>query len=709
MTVSRPVCLLNFLAVSALVFSQTGISQTTKQPTLQPTFPAAQVSGAQAAAAPSAAGKVKLPNRAESYYHYSLAHNYEELVSLYGRSEYASKAIEQYKLAIDNDPGSEFLNAALAELYAKTNRIPDAVREAKEIVKRDPNNLEARKLLGRIYLRLLGDTQAGAQSHEALALAIEQFEQITRLDIKALDSYLLLGRLYMLNKDLLKAEAAFKSALALQPDSEEALTNLAYLYNEQGETHKAAAALNSAPDKGRSAKLYLALGYTYEQQHDYKKAIDSYRKAVELDPENLDAMRGLAQNLLNDGQMAASLDRYKAVIEEDPQDAQAQLRIAEILRRTGKLDAALESLKKAETLVQDSLEVPYNYALVYAAQGRYDEAILTLQKLLDQTAKADGHYTTGEAANRAVFLERLGSLYRETGKTQAAIDTYRKMLALGDENGARGYQQIIDANRDAKQYAQADSIAQEATAKYPLDRSLKMLMAGQLADSSQPEKGIALARSMLKGQGSKDDREVYVALSQIYSRLRQWKEAEEAAAQAEKLSTTPDEKEYIAFVQGSLFERQKKYDLAEERFRHVLSVDPQSAMALNYLGYMLADRGVRLEEALGYLKKAVELEPQNGAYLDSIGWAYFKIGNFDLAEENLRKAVEKQSNDATLHDHLGDLYQKTGRLKQAAAHWERALEEWNRSLPAEYDQGDVARVQKKLESAKVKLARQEKQ
>ena len=80
---------------------------------------------------------------------------YEEMVAMYGRSEYANKAIEEFRLAIENDPSSEYLNAGLAELYAKTGRIRDAVLEAQEITKRDPNNLEARKLLGRIYLRSL--------------------------------------------------------------------------------------------------------------------------------------------------------------------------------------------------------------------------------------------------------------------------------------------------------------------------------------------------------------------------------------------------------------------------------------------------------------------------------------------------------------------------------------------------------------------------
>jgi len=104
------------------------------------------------------------PDRAAAYFHYSMAHIYEELVTVYGRSDLANKAIEEYRQAIDADPGSAYLTSGLAELYAKTGRIRDAVLEAQDILKRDPKNLEAHKLLGRIYLRSLGDMQTGGQS-----------------------------------------------------------------------------------------------------------------------------------------------------------------------------------------------------------------------------------------------------------------------------------------------------------------------------------------------------------------------------------------------------------------------------------------------------------------------------------------------------------------------------------------------------------------
>jgi len=208
-------------------------------------------------------------------------------------------------------------------------------------------------------------------------------------------------------------------------------------------------------------------------------------------------------------------------------------------------------------------------------------------------------------------------------------------------------------------------------------------------------------------KGTPEDREVYITLAQMYSRLKRWPEAEEALDKAERLSTKPDDKQYVDFLRGSTYERQKKYEQAEEMFRKVLVSDPQNATALNYLGYMLADRGTKLDEALNFIKKAVDLEPANGAYLDSLGWAYFRLGKYELAEDNLIKASQRIGTDPTVQDHLGDLYQKTGRLKLAAAHWERALAEWNKTVAAEVDPAEVAKVQRKLESAKMKLAKEQ--
>ena len=649
-------------------------------------------------------------DKAAAYYHYTLAHMYEEMVTAYGRSDLATKATEEYRLAIEADPSSEFLTSALAELYVKTGRIADAVKEAQDIIKRDPKNLEAHKLLGRIYLRSLGDMPGSNGSDNILKLAIDQYEQITKLDPDSVDDHLLLGRLYRLNNDLTKAETELKTAIKIDPTSEEAVTTLALLYTDEGDTAHALKVLSSIPDSARSAKLYSALGAAYEQRKDYQNAIDAYKHAIVLDRDNLDAIRGLAENFLNDGQLDAALEQYKVIADSNPEDAQTYVRMAEIYRRQAKYDLALESLKRADTLVPDTMDVPYSMAAVYQAQGRYDDAVKLLQDLLKKSEKTnEAGMSQADRNNRAIFLERLGMIYREQENYTAAVDAFRRMLTLGDENSRTGYQEIIDTYREAKQWPQATATAKEAVQKMPDDRDMRMVLDAQLADMGEFDQAVNDVKTMLKG--GPEDRDIYIRLGIIYTRAKRWSEAEQALAKAEELATKPEDKAYASFLRGDLYQRQKLFDKAEVEFRRVLSStppsDPQAAATLNYLGYMNADRGVKLDESLGMIKQALSFEPNNGAYLDSLGWAYFKLGKYDLAEENLNKAAVHMGSDPTVQEHLGDLYQKTGRLKLAAAHWDRAVQEWNKTVPAEQDGEAFAKVQQKLESAKVKLAKEE--
>ena len=138
-------------------------------------------------------------------------------------------------------------------------------------------------------------------------------------------------------------------------------------------------------------------------------------------------------------------------------------------------------------------------------------------------------------------------------------------------------------------------------------------------------------------------------------------------------------------MRGAMYEKMKKFDAAETEFRKVLDLNPKNASALNYLGYMLADRNVRVNDALNYIKQALELDPDNGAYLDSLGWAYYRDGELPKAEEYLRRAIERSAKDPTVHDHLGDVYFKQGNLKDAIAHWQMSLKEWDNSSPSEHD------------------------
>ncbi len=642
------------------------------------------------------------PDHAASYYHYGLAHLYEEMAVNAGRPDYATQAIEEYKLALTADPNSLTLQNGLADLYFKIGRIREAVTAAQEQIKKNPNDLAAHSLLGRVYLRSLGDMQ-GAQSSQMLQLAMAEYEKLAQLQPNDVETHLLLGQLYGLNHDSAKAEAQFKAAQKIDANSEEVVLNMARLYSEQGDTQRAADTLLAVPAGDRTARIEFALGASYDQLKKPKEAAAAYQRALDLEPDNLDTERGLATALLADGQLDQSLKTLNHIVATEPQDAQSQIHISEIQRRQGHYDEALATLKKAKPLAQDSLELSYNEALIYDSLGRYDDATRVLTTILASSSHSDGKYTDGEKANRAIFLDRLGIVYREENKTAESVAAYKQITDLGGEYALRGYQGQVDANRDAHQWKEATTVAAEAAKAFPKERGVQLMYAGQLTDTGKVDEGLALARAQLNG--TLEDRDVEVALAQMYIRLKRWTDAASEIQKAEVTAHKPEEKLYIHILRGTLSDREKNYDEAEVEFRKALTIDPQNSTVLNYLGYMYADRGVKITEALSLIRKAVELDPQNYAFLDSLGWAYYKSGQYALAEENLRKANERGNSDPTVHDHLGEVYEKTGKLKLAVSQWERSMTEYAHSLPADADPTDIAKVQHKLESARVKLTR----
>jgi Tfp pilus assembly protein PilF len=177
-----------------------------------------------------------------------------------------------------------------------------------------------------------------------------------------------------------------------------------------------------------------------------------------------------------------------------------------------------------------------------------------------------------------------------------------------------------------------------------------------------------------------------VNLSQIYLQAKKFNDADKIIKRAEEKS--PDN-ERLKFQLASVYERQKDFDRAELLFKEILKTNPKNANALNYIGYMLADRGIRLNEAVQYVEQALAIEPNNGAYLDSLGWAFFKLDDLQKAEKYLLQAVGLVRNDPVIHDHLGDLYFKAGDLQKAQDYW-------NKSLTGGIEQEEIQKVRDKL-------------
>jgi tetratricopeptide (TPR) repeat protein len=642
-------------------------------------------------------------SRADAYYYFTLGHYYQQEYEASSHAEDANRAIDFFKKAYALDPNSHQIGEELAEIYFQSQRIRDAVLEAQSIIAKDPDNLPARRLLSRIYVRMLGDLSDTSGQRDTLTRAAEQYREIMRLDPSDTDAALWLARIYRLQNDHDKAEGVLRSLLEREPENENAVEQLTQLLLDEGKSQEAISSLKGILDRAPTPRLWDLYGDAYTQTHDLANAERAYRKAAEAQPGDINHRRGLAQTLLNEEKYPEALEQYKRLAEMDAEDPNNYLRLAEIYRQLKQLDKAEQNVLLAKQRAPGNLEVIYYESSIYQAQGRFDDAIRVLSDAVT-AVKAQSEFTPSRRRTLAILYQQLGQLYREVGNYDAAVNTFEEMLRLGPEEDRRGRAMIIDTYRVARDIPKALEAARKAVETYPKDRAIRTTQALLLGQNGQTDQAVAQLRQMLDGTPA--DFEIQLDLAQVQEQGHRWPEAEQAVHAAEKIAPQSSDKETTGFLLGAIFERQKKFDQAEEQFRQVLRANPRNPAVLNYYGYMLADRGIRLDEATDLIKRAVAEDPTNPAYLDSLGWAYFKQNKFSEAEEPLRQAASRESHDPTILSHLGDLYAKTGKDNLAEMQWQKSVDEWHRVLPGDFEPDRLAEVEQKISALKRRLAQQ---
>jgi len=646
------------------------------------------------------AGEGKPSDRADAYYAFTMGHVYEQQFENTSKPDYATQAIDFYKKAYALDPKSPVIGERLAEMYWKARREHDAISEAQEILKRDPNDVPTRRLLARIYIRSLGDINAGSGQSEIADRAIEQYKEIYRLEPTDTESALWLARLYRLRNEHDKAEDVLHGILKADPENEPAVEQLTQLLLDEGKSSEAVSLLEGMTVRNPSPVLLDLLGDAYTQTKDLPKAEAAYRHAAEIDPSELNHLRGLGQTLMAEEKYQDALPVYQKLIDLMPDDADNYLAVSQIYRELNQLDEAEQNLLKARQYAPGDVKIMYNEAMLYEAQGRYEDAIRVLSDAIVGVKQST--VLPSRRRSLAILYQQLGQLYRDRQNYQAAAYTYDELGHLGDEEDRRSRMLLMDTYREARDLPKALQVGKEAVAKYPKDPAVQSREASLLAENGQVDEAVKILRTQLTN--TEADRETYLNIAQVYERGRRYKEAEEAAKAAEALPGDPRDNETTYFLLGAIYERQKQYDHAEEQFKKVISLDPGNGPALNYYGFMLGDLGQRLDEAQEMVQTALKLEPYNGAYLDSLGWIYYKQGKYNEAESWLHKALERDPHDPNIHSHLGDVYAKQGRSEQAAAEWEKSLTEWHRSLPADMEADKIAEVEKKVGSVKHRVA-----
>jgi len=441
-----------------------------------------------------------------------------------------------------------------------------------------------------------------------------------------------------------EAVASGQAALALDPDNREANRILGFVFAARVDGRPGVAETPESLESARKAIAHfekaragraadpgaeLTLGRLYVIAGEYDRGITVLRDFLLDQPGYVEAILLLADAQQGKGDTDGAIATLQQVIDGQPGNARAAMRLAELFEARGRwADAAsvYERLMTTSPRMAPALRPRRATALVNA--GRLDEARAILREL---TAESPGDagiwYLAAQAALRAGSLDEAEEAARRIVALDAADP--RGPSALADVLVARG---------------------EPARALDQLEPWLDRSAAGGLT---------ADAEQMLLPRAA----HVFAALDR----------ADRAVDVLERLARRVPDDADVKFELAAAYEQANRHADAEHLFREIVQADPAHALALNYLGYMLAERGERLDEAVSLISRALAIEPGNPSYADSLGWAYFKQGRFDLAAEHLGKAAEGAATSSIIQDHYGDALFALKRYADAIDAWQRAL------------------------------------
>jgi tetratricopeptide (TPR) repeat protein len=640
------------------------------------------------------------PNRAaEAYQQFLLGHYLDE------RDDEAG-AIAAYKRAMELDPTAADIPGELAALYLRENKVQEAMTTAEQALKIAPANREANRVLGVIYAALSESGRGGrsrgpvaggsATNDENLAKAIKHLELAMAGVVGEVDPNVraTLARAYVLGGQYDKAIPILSGLVEEQPNWSDGPVLLAEAYAAAGRNSDAIAWLKEHAEE--DPRLLPTLADFYERERQWKDAAEIYGRAVQRQRRDSPELKARYANALVFAGGRQNLERARDILNELTTTRPAELSrtlylLSQAERRLGNFPAAEATARR---IIAQNAKSPWGYyALAEALEGRraFDQLVKELAPVVAEHRPAAGAAPSGRGPDGAfdigLLLPHLGFAYQELGQFDQAIATFEEARKLLPKDAATA-SYLADANIAAKKYPAAVEVTRQALLDNPDDVRLIRLQARALRFSGKTDQGIALLEESIKKHA--DDPSGYIALAQLYLEAERGAQAVRVLQDAQALFPNDTA---IGFELGATFDKQKKYADAEAAFKQVLNREPDNAPVLNYLGYMLAERGERLDESVNYVKKALEIEPDNGSYLDSLGWAYYKADKLELAESNLRRAADQLKSNSVIQDHYGDVLLKMGRIDEAIA-------AFNRALSGDGDSIDRAEIDKKIRAAR---------
>jgi len=501
--------------------------------------------------------------------------------------------------------------------------------------------------------------------------------------------YFVKGDLYEQSGDLVEAAEMYRKALIYDPSSAEIRRVLSDVYLQLGRYNEAAVTRSEIAEK--DTEDFNFIGSCLQYTKDFSGAADFFKRSLELDSTQYMPRRYLAVLLQILGNYDEAEKNYLAAVGYAPDKTESLLDLATFYVKINKFDDAIRVLTEALDDDENDIRIISSLASIMIAKG--------------DTASADSLYrqTMEDNWDNPVVLQALVPLSFSINNTELAEQAVGRIAEHypDDPDIARHYAMIVFGNQ---KFAKAESLMMEIDEKGWADSDIYYYLGRLKHFDEQYDLAEKYYREAIALEDSLPD--AWINLALVIDRQGRYNEALETMQKA--LKKTPSDTTGILFYTSLIHSRNDKYELAREgyarllesdpdniqfrfnlaasyerlgdfeqaetNFQKILEVEPDNALTLNYLGYMYADKGVKLEEARKMIEKALAIEPDNGAYLDSYAWVLYKLGRYEEAIGPMQNAIEIEREDAILYDHQGDIYAALNQLDKAVESWKKALE-----------------------------------
>ena len=609
-----------------------------------------------AALIPRASSGAESPNWGRAYYLFSLAQQAQFDNQLTEAAQYLEEAI--------HTADSSDLRVELAELYSTMNKPAEAEAEAREALKMDPSSFPARKTLAQI---LFQRAASGEEPEARLKESESLFQDLLEKDQAEEGSVLNLADLRRGRGDLAGAAAALEKFKAAHPSSSPVAVQLARIYLEMGRSAEAGKVLREVLEKAgdnRDARELLA--DILEEAGEAKEAVEIYRPAVEASPGNPYGQYRLGTLLNSAGRFEEAQEHLRSALQVDPANLRVLMALGQAYLGSGDNRQAEDLYQQALDRDAGSLEARFFLGRIAQARAEDERALTLYDQILTQASEQ-------KSPQEKVFFGlasfQIGVIHYLRKDYAAAAKSVQDALQASSRPSDEVYGLLVRIHLDARKMPEAATVLQEGRSQLPDSMDLQALE-GEilLREGKRAAARKAFRQLEQKSQGSVP---AYLAILQACARAESNKEGAIWAREARGKHADSEE---LAFQLAALQERSGRFKASEKAFRTLLERHPDNAEALNYLGYMLADRGIKLEEALGMIQKAVSLQPNNAAFQDSLGWVYYRLGRVEQAEDLLARAAAGSREDPTVLEHLGDVRMKLGKPVEAQQAYLKALE-----------------------------------